>query len=341
MAVASSSTAERSEVRIASEALPDAPGLDAPGLGTPSDVTGRTISGTVMDPRGAEVLGAQVTLSNSEPKSERKLTTDGNGFFSFVDVGAGRYQLAITSAGFATWISGDIVLRAGESYYVPHIALQIAVATTNVDVTLSRYDIAEEQVKVQEKQRVLGVFPNFYVSYVWDAVPLTAGQKFRLALREEVDPEVFAGAAVGAGLQMWLGYYRGYGNGAKGFFTRMGASYGDGFNSSLIANAILPSLLHQDPRYFYKGTGTIRSRALYAMSAVFLCKGDNGRWQPNYSNVFGNLAAAGISNAYYPAADRGATLTVVNTSIGFASSAAGNVIQEFFLKKITHGAPQP
>src|SRR5580698_1183712 len=98
--------------------------------------------------------------------------------------------------------------------------------------------------------------------------------------------------------------FRGYGQGAQGYAKRFGASYTDGFVGTFLADAVLPSVLHQDPRYFYRGTGSIRSRALYAMASAVICKGDNGRWQPNYSNVLGNLAAAGISNAYYPASNR-------------------------------------
>ena len=317
-----------------SDSLPDAPGMQSKG-----EPSGRSISGTATAVDGAEIAGAEVVLSAAGDAASlaRKATTDANGFFRFDDVGPGSYQLTITSIGFATWVSKEIVLREGESYDVANIALRVALATTDVDVSFTRYDIAQEQLHAQEKQRVLGIFPNFYVSYIWKAVPLTTGQKFQLALREQVDPEAFAGAAFAAGLEMALGQYRGYGEGAKGFFTRTGAAYGDGFNSTLIAGAILPSLLHQDPRYFYKGTGSKRSRALYAISAVVICRGDNGRWQPNYSNVLGDFAAGGISNAYYPAGDRGAGLTVVNTSIGLGLSAAGNIFQEFFIKKISTG----
>ncbi len=320
-------------LRSAEDGLPDAPGVQVNG-----QKAGRSISGTATDANAAEIAGAEVVLSKVEDlQFERKLTTDAAGHFSFSDVGPGRYELTITAIGFATWVSKEFVVQAGESYEMPDVTLRVALTTTEVEVSFTRYDLAQEQLKAQEKQRVLGIFPNFYVSYVWNAVPLTAGQKFQLALREQGDPEAFAGAAFAAGLEMWLGDYRGYGEGAKGFFTRMGAAYGDGFNSSLIAGAILPSLLHQDPRYFYKGTGSKRSRTLYALSTVVICKGDNGRWQPNYSNVMGNFAAGGISNAYYPAGDKGATLTVVNTSIGLGVSAVGNIFQEFFIKKISTG----
>jgi hypothetical protein len=327
---------------VISEGLPDAPGVQTFGVQTFGVQTsnaraGRTITGTVTDINDAEVTGAQVTLSRKDSRSERTFATDGSGFFSFGDVEAGTYMVTVSAAGFATWVSPEFELREGESYVVPRIALRVAIATTNVDVVFTQYDVAEEQVKIQEGQRVLGIFPNFYVSYTWNAAPLTAGQKFKLALRNEIDPGTFVGTAFQSGVEQWQDDYHDYGQGAKGYFTRFGASFGDGFNSILIAGAILPSILHQDPRYYYKGTGTVKSRTLYAISTVFKCKGDNGEWQPNYSNIFGNLAAAGISNAYYPAANRGAQLTIDNTLIGFASQAVGDLFQEFLIKKISSG----
>ncbi|MHB1744235.1 MAG: carboxypeptidase-like regulatory domain-containing protein, partial [Acidobacteriaceae bacterium] len=100
-----------------------------------------------------------------------------------------------------------------------------------------------------------------------------------------------------------------------------------------------PSVLHQDPRYFYKGVGSIRSRALYALSTVFICRGDNGRWQPNYSNVLGTFAAGGISNAYYPANDRGFQLTMENSLIGLAAGGGTALLQEFLIRKFSRGVP--
>ncbi len=127
---------------------------------------------------------------------------------------------------------------------------------------------------------------------------------------------------------------------AEGYAKRFGAAYADGFIGTMIGGAILPSVLHQDPRYFYKGTGSIRSRTLYAISTVVICKGDNGRWEPNYSNVLGNLASGGISNLYYPASNRGVQLTVDNWLIGTASGAIGALFQEFVVKKLSRGVPQ-
>jgi len=267
---------------------------------------------------------------------EETLTGD-DGVFHFPNVAAGRFRVSMMAKGFMIGLASATVLPGQVSFEVPPVAL-IPSTETDVEVTFTKHDLAEEQMKAQEKQRVLGVFPNFYASYVWNAVPLTSKQKYRLALRTTADPVAFLGSGVTAGIEQWQNYYSGYGQGGTGYAKRFGASYADGFTSTLIGGAVLPSLLHQDPRYFYRGTGSIASRALYAVSRIVICKGDNGKWQPNYSNVLGNLAAAGISNAYYPSTDRdGAKDTIDGALIGTAGGAIGNLIQEFLLKRISRG----
>jgi Carboxypeptidase regulatory-like domain len=323
---------------VAVNKLPETPGLHTAHQQTVDQQFGGSIVGTVLDAEGAEVANAVVTLENTDSKVERTLMTDGSGFFKFDAVEPGRFSLTITSTGFATWVSTDLALHTGQSYEVPGVALEIASAMTDVEVTVTRHDIAEDQIHFEEKQRVLGVFPNFYASYVWNAAPLSSGQKFRLALRTSVDPVSIAIPAVVAGIEQWQDGFSGYGQGARGYAKRFGASYTDGFTSMMIGDAILPSIFHQDPRYFYKGTGSIRSRALYAIATVVICKGDNGHWQPNYSNVLGNLASASISNLYYPSTDRhGARLTIDNSLIGTASGAVSSLFQEFLVKKISRG----
>jgi hypothetical protein len=217
-----------------------------------------------------------------------------------------------------------------------------AAASTEIDVVFSRQDQAEEQLHAEEKQRVLGVIPNFYVSYDKDAVPLTTSQKYRLALRMSLDPVSFAGSAVSAGFEQSINEFRGYGQGVQGYAKRFWRLVWRWIHEHPDRRcAILPSLLHQDPRYLYKGTGSIRSRALYAIASVVICKGDNGHWQPNYSNVFGNMAAAGISNIYYPSTDRdGAKLTIGNSLLNTASGAIGALFEEFLIRKISRGVPQ-
>ncbi len=108
----------------------------------------------------------------------------------------------------------------------------------------------------------------------------------------------------------------------------------------MIGSAILPSLLHQDPRYFYRGTGSITSRTLYAIEQTFVCRGDNGRTEPNYSHLLGNFAAAGVSNFYHAPEDRSASLTVRNGFIITGSNAVSNLLREFLLKELTPKVPK-
>jgi hypothetical protein len=143
-----------------------------------------------------------------------------------------------------------------------------------------------------------------------------------------------------AGVEQATGTLSGYGQGAQGYAKRYGAAYADLVTGTFIGGAIFPSLLKQDPRYFYKGTGSVRSRVLYAISMSVICKGDNGRWQPNYSGILGSLASGGISNLYYPATDRSdAALTFENMVIGIGETAAVNLLQEFVMRKITPNVP--
>ncbi len=200
--------------------------------------------------------------------------------------------------------------------------------------------MAEAQVKAQEKQRVLGVIPNFYVSYVPDAAPLTSKLKFKLAWKTMIDPVTFALVGASAGVQQAQNDFSGYGQGAQGYAKRFGASYADNATSTFIGSAILPSLLKQDPRYFYKGSGSTGSRILYALANSVICKGDNQRWQPNYSAILGGLASGGISNLYYPAKDRGAALVFESTLIGTGETAVINLFQEFLVRKLTPHVPK-
>lgn len=159
-----------------------------------------TIFGTVTDATGAVVLGASVTLQNQASGEQRVATSDDGGLFNFAGV-ARSFKITIASKRFATWVTEDIALHQRETYEVPHIVLQVAPASEVVEVTLSLEEVAEEQLKAEEKQRVLGVFPNFNVTYLWHAAPLSAKQKFRLAWKTSVDPLSFVYPGTVAGIQ--------------------------------------------------------------------------------------------------------------------------------------------
>lgn len=311
-------------------------GPASPGGQQPDPQSPGTVAGTIVDPMGAFVPGAHVKLARAGQTSNEETVSDNNGQFYFLNIAPGNFQLTITAANFATQVVSGTV-HPGEHYVAPQITLALATQVTEVHVTpQTQEEIAEEQIKVQETQRVLGFIPNFYVSYVPDAAPLTPKQKFELAWKTTIDPVTFGLTAAAAGIEQASDQYSGFGQGAEGYGKRYGTAYADGVTATFIGSAILPSLLKQDPRYFYKGTGTARSRILYALANAFICKGDNKRWQPNYSNVVGNFAAGGISNLYYPTGDRnGAELALENGLIGIGETAAANLFQEFIVRKLT------
>lgn len=298
-----------------------------------------SITGAVSDPKGAPLAGAKVSLTREGKSLGPDVLTGDDGQFIFASVMPGPFQVTISGEGFATQTASGVLLSK-ENFVVPTVALAVATAVTEVKVELTMVEIAQEQIKEQEKQRVLGVIPNFYVSYVPDAAPLTPKQKFNLAWKSTIDPVSFGVTAVITGIQQGNDDFKGYGQGAQGYFKRYGANYADLAVSTFIGGAIFPSILKQDPRYFYKGTGGWKNRALYAIAMSVMCKGDNGKWQVNYSAIAGSFAAGGISNLYYPSSDRGATLIVQNTLIGIGASAGANLLQEFVMKKLTPNLPK-
>ena len=282
--------------------------------------------------------GAHVKLSQQNQSPSREVTTDGDGQFSLTGIAPGTFLLTISSAGFTTQVFSG-TLHAGEDHIVPPISLDVATAVAEVQVAMSRIEMAEAEIKDEEKQRVLGVIPNFYVTYNPTAVPLAPRQKFELAWKATIDPISFGLTGAVAGIQQATNSFSGYGQGAEGYGKRYGAAYADFVVGTFIGSAILPSILKQDPRYFYKGTGTRRSRFAYAIANAVICKGDDGHWQANYSGLLGSLAAGGISNLYYPSADRDATVTFENTLISIGSTAATNLLQEFVIRKLTRNPP--
>jgi Carboxypeptidase regulatory-like domain len=293
-----------------------------------------TISGTVEDQSGAVSVGARVRLTGDGQSAVQEVLSGANGEFSFAQITPGRFHLTVTSAGFVTQeVSG--VLQPGGFYLAPLITLEVSGGATEVRVGGSQVEVAEEQIKIEEKQRVLGIIPNFYVTYEPDAAPLNVRQKFQLAWKSATDPVTIVGAGFLAGLQQASDDYSGYGQGMQGYAKRLGAAYTGVFAGTLIGSAILPSLLKQDPRYFYKGTGSTRSRIGYAVANSVICKGDNKRWQPNYSIIVGSFATGGLSYLYYPKSDRSAGLLVQNSLLKIAGSSLAGIFQEFVVRRLT------
>lgn len=298
-----------------------------------------TLRGTVSDSSGAMVEAAIVSLQADGSSDQRTTLTDQTGSFHFSAVEPGAYALTIRAAGF-TDQNTNVSVISGENPPLPPAVLQIAPASTKVDVGLPPHELALQQVHAEEKQRLLGIFPNFYVSYEPNAAPLTAAQKFQLGLRTIIDPEVILGNAVGAGIEQWHNTNRQFGQGMEGYGKRFGADYASSVIHVLIGHTLTQSVFHQDPRYFYKGTGSFGSRFLYAIGTAFVAKGDNGHWQPDYSDMVGGLAAGEISNLYYPATSRPGLRAFHRFLLGFSGRASSHLLQEFIYRKVTTHVPK-
>jgi hypothetical protein len=289
----------------------------------------------VEDSNGGLISGASVTLSG--PVS-RTTTSDASGNFSFTKLPAGTFKVEVTGKGMSPTQVPGIALLPGGIRFLPPVVLQVAAASTSVQVFANPEALAEEQVQMEMHQRVLGVLPDYYTSYDWNAVRMYPKQKFQLGFHSEIDWVSLGIIGAEAGVEQYYGRFPEWGTGAAGYAKRYAAAYATDFTGTMISDVALPSLLHQDPRYFFKGSGSFGSRAVYAISRAVICRGDNGHSEFDYSRVLGNIAAGGLSNLYYPASDRGAGLTFSNAAIDLAANASTNLIREFILPDlITHG----
>ncbi len=293
-----------------------------------------TIVGTVLDITGSTVPNATIVLQ--EPNDSRTAVTGDNGFFQFDGIKPRTpVRVFVTAPDLKNWNSKDIVLQPGQSFILTDITLQVAPVETSVNAVMPE-QVAAEQIKIEEHQRVFGVIPNFYVSYEQSPAPLTPKLKFQLAMKALTDPVTIAGFGFNAAIYQMAGYPS-YQEGAAGYGQRLGATFAGGYAKVMIGDAILPSLLHQDPRYFYQGTGTTKSRLLHAISSAFITRGDDGKCEINWSDIGGDLASGALQNAYYPTQDRGPGLVVRGTLIGAGGRVALGIVEEFVLRKRTSG----
>ena len=293
------------------------------------------VSGMVTDQDGDAVAGAKVTLNGTD-----STTTDDLGAFLFRAVPAGSFKLTMAAAGFTTKTTAGTV-RSGETTVVPALALGAA-SSADVTVTTSMAEVSKAEVKVEENQRLLGTIPNFFVAYDWNAPPLKAKQKLELSYRVTIDPVTVLISEATAGVEEANNQLSGYGKGGSGFVKRFAANQANVTIGTFAGGYLFPLILHQDPRYFYMGPehGSVKKRFFYALSTGFITRGDNGKWQPNYSSVLGDLASGAAANAYYPSTDRHGWTTVIDAGLlGAAFEGAGNLVQEFVYKKLTPHAP--
>jgi hypothetical protein len=324
--------------------LPEAPqpsqSANPSATNDPPQASAGTISGTVLDRNGDVVQGAKVTLLNPSGSALGTMESGSDGQFLFPGLAANTYQLTITARGMSTFRSSQISLHPEEAYIVPTITLAVSGGTTTVTVNGNKAELSRQQAEIALQQRVIGVFPNFYSTYDWNAPPMLAKQKFRVGIRSIIDPVSFLSVAGVAGAEQYQNVFPAYGSGFEGYGKRYGAALANHVSATLLGRAVYPSIFHQDPRYFYKGTGSVKSRAFYAVSAAFMARGDDGHWKPNYSRLLGNFSSAALSNLYYPKADRGGSLVVLNGLATTGGDVIANLTREFILKRFTSHIPQ-
>jgi hypothetical protein len=292
-----------------------------------------TLSGTVSDDAGGVIPHAVVVITDSGAQVSQEVITGDDGTFLVSGLRPSiAYRLVISIEGFSTWDAQGITLAPGESRSLGNIALHLSLAMTVNAITVEQ--LATEQVRAAEQQRIFGVIPNFYTVYDKNAVPLSSKLKFQLALRSSTDPVTIVGVSFLASLYQ-AADFPAYQQGTAGYAQRVAALYANSVTNVMIGGAVLPSLFHQDPRYFYQGTGSIKSRTRHALSAPFVARGDNGHLQFNISSVGGDFASGAIQNLYYPQSDRGARLLIGGVAVATVGRIADTLAQEFLFPRMT------
>lgn len=298
-----------------------------------------SLSGTVTDTNGNVVPGATIKLEGGpQPHDRRTATASETGAFQFDGLNPGvPYRIVIEALGFDGWKSEPIIFKPGEYFFLKNVRLRVPKLLTSVTVHATQEQIAIQQVEAATRQRVFGFIPNFYVTYEANPAPLTTRLKFEIALKADTDIMTFVGIGFLAGIYQ-AGDMIDYGQGVQGYAKRVAAGNADAATNIFLGGAIYPSVFRQDPRYFYQGRGTKTSRMLHALSSPYICRGDNGKRQPNFSSLLGDLTSGAISNIYYPESNRGARLLFQGFAITTGVRTVNGLIQEFLLRKLTPSA---
>jgi Carboxypeptidase regulatory-like domain len=292
----------------------------------------------VADMQGGLVPGAHVVIACADPPASRETAADAEGFFNVGGLAPGTYSVTISSPGLETYIVRDLHLKPGEVYSLPEVSLPMARTAADVTVTLTTEQIAEEELHNELQQRILGVLPNFYTSYQWDAAPLSARQKLKLTARAATDPVFLGTTAITAGIEQAQNTYPEYGGGPAGYWKRYGAAYGDAVIGRLMGSVVFSSVFHQDPRYFVMTNGSWQRRAWHAISSTVIQRGDNYHWQLGYSHLLGAATTGMIASTYHPDSSMG-KLVLDGTILDLGNKAANNLIREFVLRHLAKNIP--
>lgn len=311
------------------------PGAGHPGVGaSPSPAAVSEISGTVLDTNGDVVEGARVQLAKANsPETPLETSSGAMGQFDFANLLPATYVLTASRPGMNTFVSQPIALQPNAPVIALNVVLRV-VAATSVMV-MDRQTASIEQVHIAEQQRVLKVFPNFYSSFDWNAPPMLAKQKYGLAARTLIDPVSFLTAAAVAGAEQAQNVFPSFGGGIEGYGKRYGAVYATQASGDMLTRAVFPAIFHDDPRYFVLGRGSRKARMIHAIASTWITRGDDGSERFNYPELFGDFSSASLSNAYFPASERGASLVLINGFGDLGGNMLSNLLREFVLNRVT------
>ena len=188
-----------------------------------------------------------------------------------------------------------------------------------------------QQEQPKKNDRIFGVLPNYAtVEGAETITPISSKEKFKLVAEGAFDPYEFIIVGIVAGTDQASNSNPSWGQGLKGYGKRYGADFANQAVGNFMVGAVVPSIIHQDPRYFQLGKGTFGHRFYYALSRIAVTRTDSGHKQFNYSEFVGNAAAAGIANVYTPAEDRTFSNTAGTWATQLAIDAFGNELKEFW-----------
>jgi len=308
------------------------------GPGAIAQTTG-SIEGKATDSSGAPILGAVVVVEGADG-SRWTTVTDGEGAFKIMALPPRNYSVKISASGLSDWAASNVSASVTPESTPLLAVLEVAPEITSVTVTLPPEEVATEQLHREVRQRTLAVIPNYYVTYEENPASLSSRQKLHLAWKLLLDPATFTAAGVTAGIQQSKNSYWQWGQGTEAYAKRFGAAYFTAAQNLLITSVAADSVLHQDPRYFYSGRGSKPQRILYAVESAFRAKGDNGKWQPPYAGLIGLVASAELSQTYYPGSRTQYSLLGRSLMFHFGGLVGLNLMQEFFLKRVTSNTPK-
>ncbi|SEG21492.1 Carboxypeptidase regulatory-like domain-containing protein [Bryocella elongata] len=325
------------------DSLSDSPGflLQAAQEAEPAPNKAGVISGVVTDGHGGVIPAAKVTLSEQGHAGLLETASDSTGRFRFRGLDAGSYTLLISAPQFRTLLTPSVELRAGEHSEVPPVTLVPTAESESITVSANSSAVAEQELKIESQQRIIGLLPNFYTSFVYDAAPMNTRQKFKLNLRSVTDPVIILEVAATAGAEQYRNTFPSWGNDdAESYGKRFGAALGDELLRHTFSNALYPSIFHQDPRYFYMGpTNKTSTRIWHALESGIITRGDNGHQQLNYSHLLGSASAGAVSSLYHPRSDSAGYLAGLNVGIGIGTNAFQALLREFLWPHLTTHVP--